>query len=119
MNDQVNRAEATASTEAQNADAASVVPTSETADGGSGSTHDSFSATPSLIAIMRTLHGFTGKIVIAFDGGGVIEHHFDDGKLSATDEVTITNYMSAGGGDFMSRLLRPTTKCGISNSSSR
>jgi hypothetical protein len=43
-NDQVNRAEATASTEAQNADAASVVPTSETADGGSGSTHCSFSA---------------------------------------------------------------------------
>jgi hypothetical protein len=106
-NDQVNR------------DAASVVTTSETADGGSGSTHGSFSATPSLVAIMRTLHGFTGKIVIAFDGGGVIEHHFDDGKLSATDEVTITNYMSAGGGDFMSRLLRPTTKCGISNSSSR
>ena len=106
-NDQVNR------------DAASDVPTSETADGDSGSTHGSFSATPSLVAIMRTLHGFTGKIVIAFDGGGVIEHHFDDGKLSATDEVTITNYMSAGGGDFMSRLLRPTTKCGISNSSSR
>ena len=106
-NDQVNR------------DAASVVPTSETADGGSGSTDGSFSATPSLVAIMRTLHGFTGKIVIAFDGGGVIEHHFDDGKLSATDEVTTTNYMSAGGGDFMSRLLRPTTKCGISNSSSR
>jgi hypothetical protein len=39
MNDQVNRAEATASTEAQNADAASVVPTPTTEDGGSGSTH--------------------------------------------------------------------------------
>jgi hypothetical protein len=43
MNDQVNRAEATASTEAQNTDAASVVPTSESVDGGSGSTHGSFS----------------------------------------------------------------------------
>jgi hypothetical protein len=106
-NDQVNR------------DAAKGVPCESAELGGSGSTPCSFSATPSLLAIMRTLHGFTGKIVIAFDGGGVIEHHFDDGKLSATDEVTITNYMSAGGGDFMSRLLRPTTKCGISNSSSR
>ena len=37
-NDQVNRAEAIASTEAQNTDAASVVPTSESVDGGSGST---------------------------------------------------------------------------------
>jgi hypothetical protein len=42
-NDQVNRAKATASTEAQNADAASVVPTPTTEDGGSGSTHGSFS----------------------------------------------------------------------------
>ena len=44
-NDQVNRAEAIASTEAQNTDAASVVPTSESVDGGSGSTPCSFSAT--------------------------------------------------------------------------
>ena len=42
-NDQVNRAEAIASTEAQNTDAASVVPTSESVDGGSGSTPCSFS----------------------------------------------------------------------------
>jgi hypothetical protein len=44
MNEQVNRAEATASTEAQNADAASVVPTPTAEDGGSGSTPCSFSA---------------------------------------------------------------------------
>ena len=44
-NDQVNRAEAIASTEAQNTDAASVVPTPTTENGGSGSTHGSFSAT--------------------------------------------------------------------------
>jgi hypothetical protein len=44
-NDQVNRAEATASTEAQNTDAASVVPTPTVENGGSGSTHCSFSAT--------------------------------------------------------------------------
>lgn len=42
-NDCVNRAESTASTETQNADAASVVPTPAIEDGGSGSTHCSFS----------------------------------------------------------------------------
>ena len=44
MNDQVNRAEAIASTEAQNTDAASVVPTPATENGVSGSTPCSFSA---------------------------------------------------------------------------
>jgi hypothetical protein len=43
-NNQANRAEATASTQAQNTDAASVVPTSATENGGSGSTLCSFSA---------------------------------------------------------------------------
>jgi len=58
MNEQVNRAEATASTEAQIADAASGVPTSETADGGSGSTDGSFlrfAATAILTRISSTL----------------------------------------------------------------
>ena len=87
-NDQVNRAEATASTEAQNADAASVVPTPTTEDGGSGSTPCSFSEINPFI-------GFEGKTLerTKYLGGG-LRFYFTDGTSGFVDIVVPTDKIS-------------------------
>jgi hypothetical protein len=75
-NDQVNR------------DAASVVPTSETADGGSGSTHCSFSA-------INPFKQFDGKTIERTEyRGGDLRLHFTDGTSGYVDIVVPTDKVS-------------------------
>ena len=72
-----------------------------------------------LKSITDSMENFSGAIFMTWDSDeknpkrGGINHRFKNGVL-----IGMSDYMSDDGGNFMSKLFRPTTKCGTSDVSS-